>query len=309
MRLQSILCAVDFSDFSAAVLRCGADLARRFDARLLVFHAVYRAADQVHPSTLFERGGEQKQRLSQAQETIRVLMSGCPVRWEPVVEVGEPVETVGKTATKRGVDLVVAASHGLTGLKRILLGRVVERMARSTMTPLWILRGSGSRPHAGEAWAPPPLDRILVGCPLGSGSLATVHWGRLLAGEFEAMLTLLHAMETPAPRHVNEGLEGHYTQAEERWRQKLEERLLGMIPHDLWPPSRFQTALVPGLPGEALLERAVRLAADLVVVGVRHRTRLNRILVGSTTETILQRAPCSILVVPESAPHPFPPGE
>ncbi|MCU0690503.1 MAG: universal stress protein, partial [Polyangiaceae bacterium] len=52
-----------------------------------------------------------------------------------------------------------------------------------------------------------------------------------------------------------------------------------------------------GPPDDEIARLAARLPADLVVVGRRGRTRLNRIALGSVAETLTRTAPCSVLVV------------
>ena len=56
--------------------------------------------------------------------------------------------------------------------------------------------------------------------------------------------------------------------------------------------------VVPGTPEECLIDHALTHRADLIVTGVRRRTRLSKLLIGSATETVLRRSPCPVLVVP-----------
>lgn len=53
---------------------------------------------------------------------------------------------------------------------------------------------------------------------------------------------------------------------------------------------------------EALLARARRMGADLIVVGTHGRAGLQRLLLGSVAERLLRAAPCAVLAVPPEAP-------
>jgi nucleotide-binding universal stress UspA family protein len=55
--------------------------------------------------------------------------------------------------------------------------------------------------------------------------------------------------------------------------------------------------VVEGRPAEQIVNQLRALGSDLVVVGSRGRGRVERLLVGSTTEQVLASAPCSVLVV------------
>ncbi|NGY03207.1 universal stress protein [Solimonas terrae] len=52
-----------------------------------------------------------------------------------------------------------------------------------------------------------------------------------------------------------------------------------------------------GPPGLALFDFATESSADVIVLGTTHRSRLERLLMGSTAETILQHLPCDVLAV------------
>lgn len=54
--------------------------------------------------------------------------------------VGDPGTEIVDYAKRMGADLIVMSSHGRTGLKRILLGSVAERVARTAECPVMIVR-------------------------------------------------------------------------------------------------------------------------------------------------------------------------
>ena len=50
-------------------------------------------------------------------------------------------------------------------------------------------------------------------------------------------------------------------------------------------------------PAETLLDEAARANADLIVIGLRSRSRTGKFLMGSTAQTVLLGAPCNVLAV------------
>jgi nucleotide-binding universal stress UspA family protein len=55
--------------------------------------------------------------------------------------------------------------------------------------------------------------------------------------------------------------------------------------------------VVEGVPEKLILDAINEQGSNLVVVGAKSSTPLGRLLVGSTCESVLNNAPCSVLVV------------
>jgi nucleotide-binding universal stress UspA family protein len=55
-------------------------------------------------------------------------------------------------------------------------------------------------------------------------------------------------------------------------------------------------------PAQTLLDEAARVSADLIVIGVRSRSRTGKFLLGSTAQTVLLNAPCNVLAVRDTRP-------
>ena len=298
MQLRTILCAVDLSDLSQTALYYAGNLARRYRSRLLVFHAVYSAQDQIYATTLFERGGEQTEMVRRARETIASLMRGFEYPWEPLVRSGEPIVTTAQIAEDMDVDLVIAASRGLTGVKRVLLGQILERLARTVPRPLLIVREQPKVSIDNIHTRPLSLKRILAGCSLKQDCVPVFRHAADLARDWDAALNVVHAMESPFDEKAAETVEGHYEDVQRDLEARLRDRLINFAPSDASGSVRLNAAVLPGLPGEVLLSWCRRTPPDLVVVGVRHHSRLKKAILGSTTESMLRHAPCSVLTVP-----------
>jgi nucleotide-binding universal stress UspA family protein len=58
----------------------------------------------------------------------------------PVAVNGFPAETIIDEAVRRGVDLIVMATHGYSGIKRWALGSVADKVLHATRTPLLLVR-------------------------------------------------------------------------------------------------------------------------------------------------------------------------
>jgi nucleotide-binding universal stress UspA family protein len=144
---KKILVPTDFSPFAQAAADAALELAQRFEARLVLVHAVplpvyssYAAGMEGASISLVEiqealhAAGEK----DGAREVERLSGRGVPV--ELVVLDGPPPAEICAQAEALGADLIVIGSHGRTGLKRFLLGSVAENVVRHAPVPVLVVR-------------------------------------------------------------------------------------------------------------------------------------------------------------------------
>jgi nucleotide-binding universal stress UspA family protein len=62
-----------------------------------------------------------------------------------VVLEGNPAETILDYAEKNGVDLIIMATHGRTGIPRFALGSVADKVVRSSSVPVRVVAPAGCR--------------------------------------------------------------------------------------------------------------------------------------------------------------------
>jgi len=114
-RIRQILFPTDFSDVSRVAGATEADLARTFGARLHVLHVVPPVTDATPaPAALRSVAAE--------------LGPGVPV--VTAVTSGLAAHQIVLYARKNAIDLIVIATHGRTGVSRMLLGSVAEAVVR-----------------------------------------------------------------------------------------------------------------------------------------------------------------------------------
>lgn len=61
-------------------------------------------------------------------------------RVQPVVEFGEPAAEIVAYAERTSIDLIVMATHGRTGIQRLLMGSVTAQVLRTSAVPLLLVR-------------------------------------------------------------------------------------------------------------------------------------------------------------------------
>jgi nucleotide-binding universal stress UspA family protein len=135
MRLQSILCAVDFSQTSREALRAAADLARAHDSRLTVLFVddpmLVAAAKAAHDV----RGSVSSTEVALNRFIARSLRP-LPPEVRAMVTSGTPVDEILRAARRQQADLIVIGMRGVGRVARMLLGSTTDRVLRRARIPV-----------------------------------------------------------------------------------------------------------------------------------------------------------------------------
>lgn len=138
--INKILIPTDFSSFSLAALEYVASLAVLYDARIYLLHVVpedvlvapYPNVD-LNSETIFRDTTEK------AQEQMQHFVSDHFKHLHNINQVmrcGEPSNEIVKFVKEEGIDLIVMATHGRTGLAHMLMGSVAEKVVRRSTVPV-----------------------------------------------------------------------------------------------------------------------------------------------------------------------------
>jgi nucleotide-binding universal stress UspA family protein len=68
------------------------------------------------------------------------------VNVQPEVITGKAADSIAEYATKNGVDLIIIATHGRSGISRWVWGSVADRILRSACVPVLMVRAPGCKP-------------------------------------------------------------------------------------------------------------------------------------------------------------------
>ena len=138
---KRICCAVDFSGHSWSALRRAIELTRRLEAELTLLHVStppFPCSEAIFaPSTpAAEAEGERCRLQLEAWRVLAEQALGWTVRAR-LLAGSAPRELARFTA--HGTDLLVVGTRGPTGLGRLLLGSVAERVVRDAACPVMVV--------------------------------------------------------------------------------------------------------------------------------------------------------------------------
>lgn len=151
------------------------------------------------------------------------------------------------------------------------------------------------------------FSQILCPTDFSESSVRPLIYAAALARWYDARLTVLHVVPTFDVIPVRSpSLDGAFQVIEPPSREQVLSELGKTV--DAAGAGGRSTALATetGDPSRAIVDCAVDIAADLIVMGTHGRSGFERLMVGSITEKVLRKAPCPVLTVPPHAPAALP---
>jgi len=149
-----VLSPIDFSDPSHEALDTAANLASGMGAELLLVHVVPMLPRLPSPATMFNEAEFEQELHKDAEKRLGSLVEklrakGLKARFEvgTANDVGMEIIRIGD---HNKADLIVIATHGMTGWHRLAFGSVTEKIVRLSHLPVLVLRAE----PAGKAHAP-----------------------------------------------------------------------------------------------------------------------------------------------------------
>jgi nucleotide-binding universal stress UspA family protein len=136
--VKKILAPIDFSDHSFKAMRGAYELANDVGAELHLVHVVapYHLALE---SRELAREAAMVDEVEKELVRIKADQLGDSKKVVTSVVVGPPYQKIIDYAKENGIDLIVVATHGRTGLEHMLIGSVTEKLVRNAPCAVIVL--------------------------------------------------------------------------------------------------------------------------------------------------------------------------
>jgi nucleotide-binding universal stress UspA family protein len=288
-----ILVATDLSAAADEAIRQGNDWARRAGADLVVCHVV-PANHRVN--VLFPQRNEvdsvsavdfERRVADLVAARVSEITGRAEDDFDLTIDVGRPEAGVLRAATA-DIAMIVIGSRGETGIERILLGGVSERVVRHAPCSVLVARPAPGR------------GRVLVATDLSDPSLPAITAGAAEARRRGAKLVVMYNLDLWPPPIGSAGMAlgaaglipDSIRAGEER------EQAMQMLGEAVARENiEAECKITSGPPDARIVQTADEQNAELLVIGTHGRTGLSRLALGSVAERVVERANCSVLVV------------
>ena len=289
----TIVCPVDFSDFSRTALHYAGVLADHFGARLLVLAVddpmLVSAAQAAGLFPLAQATEEELRRF--VTDTIEPA-SKPAMELDMQVTVGKPASEILRIARDARADAIVLSSHGRSGVSKRFFGSTTERVLRETVTPVLVTPAAAVRVASVSAMAG-HVRNVLAPVDLTEASVHQVKVAKGIAAGLGTALILVHVVESiHVPPRVRMTIAGMDTVR----RTDAEASLVSLAesPKEHVP---VETIVLHGDPSEEIVKLADTRGAGLIVMGL-HSSGLLGPRMGSVTYRILCLTGAFVLALP-----------
>lgn len=151
MKLERIMVALDFSEYSATTLGYAAALSRALGAALLMVNVINERDVETIRKIYAQYGGITGEKyIIQQQEERQALMdrllketSVDPGKAQRVIRVGIPWVELVESARELQADVLVMGTKGRTNVANALFGSTAEKVLRRSPVPVLSVRGKG----------------------------------------------------------------------------------------------------------------------------------------------------------------------
>jgi nucleotide-binding universal stress UspA family protein len=192
IRINNVLCPVDFSELAQHALDHAAAIARSYEARLTVLYVFPNLPTMDLPPLVLEAA--EREGLLAKMRRMAAQVSGVALDFR-VQDAGSIHAEILAQVDATHADLLVLGTHGRSGFQRLFLGSVTEKVIRKAHCPTLVVP-----PRAPDVapTAPVQFRRILCPVDFSESSLSALAHAITMAKEADAQLTLLHVIETPS---------------------------------------------------------------------------------------------------------------
>ena len=286
--MKRILVPLDGSHLAEAILPIVEEWAKEEGADVMLLRAV-----MAHHLPFRDRTDEEVHAIREAEKYLETVADGLERRGLPKVRFtvwyDEPTTAIVEAAARDKADLIAMATHGRSGLSRLLLGSVAEAVERSSQVPVLLLRGQ-------SAWKPWATGKILVPLDGSETAEAILPVVERLAGPRDLTVSLLEVV-VPFPSAAHAELASHADELM-AFRHGEATRYLDKVA----PPLRakglkVECAVKVGNAVDAITTLAAHERADLVAMVTHGRKGLGRLAFGSVAEGVLRTAAVPVLLL------------
>ncbi len=147
VQIRRILVPLDFSESTSPLLEWAAHLASQHGSSVVLLHAYHLPVEfqQLEGAYLPpEFWANVKREAEDSLARFAKELSGQGISVQMAVCEGYAATAIIEEATRRDVDLIVIGTHGLSGIKHLLLGSIAERVVQKAPCPVLTVKSAKS---------------------------------------------------------------------------------------------------------------------------------------------------------------------
>lgn len=148
MKIETILCPIDFSEGSRRAMECSRGMAADYKARLVVLYVIPHLSSLVHG--FLHHDDEMTKTYEGIEKEVRREMTaimgevGGMEAAEKKIVIGDPSTEITRMADECMASLIVMGTHGRSGIDHMLFGSTTEKVVRKALCPVMTVKAGPS---------------------------------------------------------------------------------------------------------------------------------------------------------------------
>jgi len=267
-KLEKLILATDGSQFSEGAIREAINFARKCSSKLYAVSVLETNPEyETIGSNVFEK---EEAEVMAHLESVKGRAAKEGLDCEIILrEASDPSQTIVDEAIEKKVDMIVVGRRGRKGLLKALMGQVAAKVIAEAPCKVLVV------PKAARI----EYRNILVAADGSVHSNAAVTEALAIAKQCESHIIALSAMRDESEREDANAYANKVIDAAQKE---------GVSGEAVTPIGRSHNTIVETAGGRGV---------DLIVMGTYGKTGVKKLLMGSSTEKVIGKAGCAVLVV------------
>lgn len=282
---KTVLVGIDDSEFSKAAVIEVANWIKRHGGKLILVHAVFAGEEEFgYVAKQYEKRLELGRKM--CSKTEYMVVSEFGIEAEAIVRDGEPPEVITDIAHEQNADLIAMGTHGRRGLKRIFMGSVTSSVIVNSPCDVLVVK----RPCIECTGIYSSILLTFDGSEFSKNALNRACQLSKIDGNEITVLYVIPRYQEMINFFKTESIKKSLLKEAQKIMDTAIEIASG---HGV----SIKTKIDEGHVGDEIVETAIKLKSDLIIMSTHGWRGFNKAIMGSTTQRVLIDAPCPILVV------------
>ena len=294
--LSRMLVPLDGSELAETVCVYAKELAGRLDMDIILLHVSTPARGDVVPMELAYIDHVAERLRRQIKEVQSAGSDGKkPVKVTSELAVGYAPDEILRFAEEHGIDLILLASHGRSGVKRWTVGSVASKVMGATRIPVWLIKAGAEQETPYDKWPSETLVVTLDGSELAESVLP---YAEALAKQHASKPVELVLVRVAEPMNIPtyyspdiSGVSlnwGNIAQQETIRRKQAAKEYLAKVEGKLKEKGiSVKSVVVEGRANDEVVDYVNKIPNSMVIVASHGRSGLGRLFYGSVAANII----------------------
>lgn len=272
--IKKILFPTDFGESMDVALRSVIDIAKKFDSEIILLHALPEKISNDHLKDLVSV------KMKEFTDKIKAEQIRC---YFELIS-GNSADVILEVAERKKVNIILLGA-GRSRKMEFKLGSNSEKIIRNSSVPVWII----------EKDKPILMNTILCPVDFSDESRLALDNAIHLCRRFESKLIIMHVIKSLSDEYSDIGVD--LDEEKPEWIKKISAEFDSFIMEMNLSGILWEKELKFGDPSNEIIELISSNNVGLIVMGSTGKSGLSRFLIGSVTEKVTRKVPCSFIVI------------